>query len=71
MIVILGGSGNQKGVLLGAFLVMGLPEVLRFLQDSRQLFFGAALILMMIFRPQGLLPPKGRKYTLPSEVTRP
>ncbi|MDL2260258.1 branched-chain amino acid ABC transporter permease [Deltaproteobacteria bacterium OttesenSCG-928-K17] len=68
MIVILGGSGNQKGVLLGAFLVVGLPEVFRFMQDSRLLFFGAALVLMMIFRPQGLLPPKGRSYRLPVEA---
>jgi len=68
-IVILGGSGNQKGVLLGAFLVVGLPELFRELQSARLLFFGAALILMMIFRPQGLLPPKGRKYRLPSELS--
>ena len=70
-IVILGGSGNQKGVLLGAFLVVGLPELFRGLQDSRLLFFGAALIVMMIFRPQGLLPPRGRAYKLPSEAARP
>ncbi len=69
-IVILGGSGNQKGVLLGAFLVVGLPELLRELKDSRLLFFGAALVLMMIFRPQGLLPPKGRTYRLPLSPAR-
>ena len=69
-IVILGGSGNQKGVLLGAFLVVGLPELFRGLQSSRLLFFGAALVLMMIFRPQGLLQPKGRTYHLPPEVAR-
>ncbi|MDL2226155.1 branched-chain amino acid ABC transporter permease [Deltaproteobacteria bacterium OttesenSCG-928-M10] len=68
MIVILGGSGNKKGVLLGAFLVVGLPELFRGFQDSRLLFFGAALVLMMIFRPQGLLPPKGRTYSLPPEA---
>lgn len=70
MIVILGGSGNQKGVLLGAFLVVGLPELFRGFQDSRLLFFGAALVVMMIFRPQGLLPPKGRTYVLPPEAAR-
>jgi len=70
MIVILGGSGNQKGVLLGAFLVVGLPELFRGFQDSRLLFFGAALVLMMIFRPQGLLPPKGRNYHLPPEAAK-
>ncbi|MDR1520598.1 MAG: branched-chain amino acid ABC transporter permease [Planctomycetota bacterium] len=65
MIVILGGSGNQLGVLLGAFLIIGLPELFRGLQDARMLFFGAALVAMMIFRPQGLLPAKRRNYLLP------
>ncbi|MDR1536235.1 MAG: branched-chain amino acid ABC transporter permease [Planctomycetota bacterium] len=65
MIVILGGSGNQWGVLLGSFLVIGLPELFRGLQDTRLLFFGAALMAMMIFRPQGLLPPRRRDYPLP------
>lgn len=64
-IVILGGSGNQKGVLLGSFLIMGLPELFRGLQSGRMLLFGAALVVMMIFRPQGLLPPKTRNYSLP------
>jgi branched-chain amino acid transport system permease protein len=69
MIVILGGSGNQRGVLAGAFLVVGLPEMFRFLKDSRLMFFGAALVLMMIFRPQGLFPPRRRVYTLPPEAS--
>ncbi|MDR1612556.1 MAG: branched-chain amino acid ABC transporter permease [Planctomycetota bacterium] len=68
MIVILGGSGNQKGVLLGAFLVVGLPELFRDLQSARMLVFGAALVMMMIFRPQGLIPPKPRNYTLPESL---
>ncbi|MDR2352278.1 MAG: branched-chain amino acid ABC transporter permease [Deltaproteobacteria bacterium] len=64
-IVILGGSGSQRGVLLGSFLIVGLPEVFRRFQDSRLLVFGAALVIMMIFRPQGLLPPKPVTYSLP------
>jgi branched-chain amino acid transport system permease protein len=64
-IVILGGSGSQRGVLLGSFLIMGLPELFRGFQESRLLVFGAALVVMMIFRPQGLLPPKPRVYALP------
>jgi branched-chain amino acid transport system permease protein len=64
-IVILGGSGSRGGVLLGSFLVMGLPELFRGFQDSRLLVFGAALVVMMIFRPQGLLPPKQAAYSLP------
>ncbi len=67
-IVILGGSGNQKGVILGAFLVMGLPELFRGFQSSRMLIFGAALVVMMIFRPQGLLPPRPRNYRLPKPL---
>jgi branched-chain amino acid transport system permease protein len=65
-IVILGGSGHQKGVILGAFLVMGLPELFRQFQDTRLLVYGAALVAMMIFRPQGLWPPKPRLYRLPA-----
>ncbi|MCC8180378.1 MAG: branched-chain amino acid ABC transporter permease [Planctomycetes bacterium] len=67
-IVILGGSGNQKGVLLGSFLVVGLPELFRGFQNYRMLFFGLALMVMMIFRPQGLIPPKPRRYTLPKPL---
>jgi hypothetical protein len=63
-IVILCGSGNQRGVIAGAFLVMGLPEFFRGFQDKRLLVFGAALVLMMIFRPQGLFPPKSAKFKL-------
>lgn len=62
VIVILGGAGNLRGVLLGAFLVVGLPEMFRDLQDSRMLFYGLAMILLMIFRPKGLLPPLPRQY---------
>jgi branched-chain amino acid transport system permease protein len=64
-IVILGGSGSQRGVLLGSFLIIGLPEIFRGFHDKRLLVFGAALVLMMIFRPQGLLPPRQNKYKLP------
>jgi branched-chain amino acid transport system permease protein len=64
-IVILGGSGSQRGALLGSFLVIGLPELFRRFQDKRLLIFGAALVVMMIFRPQGLLPPRPSVYELP------
>ncbi|MDR1297473.1 MAG: branched-chain amino acid ABC transporter permease [Deltaproteobacteria bacterium] len=65
-IVILGGKGNQKGVLLGSFLVMGLPELFRSFQDKRLLVFGAALVVMMIFRPEGLLPSRASRFRLPA-----
>lgn len=63
-IVILGGSGNMRGVLLGAFLIIGLPEVFREFASARMLFFGAAMVLMMIFRPKGILPALPRTYRL-------
>ncbi|GAB3474656.1 branched-chain amino acid ABC transporter permease [Amycolatopsis cihanbeyliensis] len=53
--VILGGSGNKVGVMLGAFVIAYVP--LRFLAiaEYKYLIFGMALIVLMIFRPQGLL----------------
>ena len=66
MIVILGGSGSIPGVILGAFLVMGLPELFRDFADARLLIFGLALMIMMIVRPQGLLPPRPSKHNLDS-----
>ena len=64
MIVILGGAGNIAGVILGAFLVVGLPEVFRDLASARMLVYGAAMMIMMIYRTQGLLPPRPRIYRL-------
>lgn len=53
--VVLGGMGSLPGAILGAFLLTVLPELLRGLASYRMLIFGAALVVMMIFRPQGLL----------------
>ena len=64
MIVILGGAGNITGVILGAFLVVGLPEVFRDLASARMLVYGVAMMFMMIYRTQGLLPPRPRVYSL-------
>lgn len=61
--VVLGGQGNKLGVMLGAFIVVYLPNRVmsidvggQSLGDYKYLFFGLALIVLMIFRPQGLLP---------------
>jgi branched-chain amino acid transport system permease protein len=62
--VVLGGSGNIPGVMLGAFLIAWLPERFRDFQDYRVLAFGAALVLMMALRPEGLLPSRRRKAEL-------
>ncbi|RZS34911.1 amino acid/amide ABC transporter membrane protein 2 (HAAT family) [Herbihabitans rhizosphaerae] len=62
--VVLGGSGNLPGVIVGAFLIAWLPERLRFINEYRILIFGAALVLMMAFRPEGLLPSRRRRAEL-------
>ena len=62
MIVILGGSGSIPGMILGAFLVIGLPELFREFASARMLIYGAAMIIMMIFRTEGFIPPHPRKF---------
>ena len=62
--VVLGGMGSIPGVILGASLLVILPEFLRELADYRMLLFGVLLVLMMVFRPQGLLPSPRRKIEL-------
>jgi branched-chain amino acid transport system permease protein len=57
-IVIVGGMGSIPGVVLGALFLIGLPELFREFSDYRFLFYGIALMAMMIFRPEGLLPSK-------------
>ncbi|MFB7373928.1 branched-chain amino acid ABC transporter permease [Streptomyces sp. NPDC056222] len=54
--VILGGMGTIRGPLLGAALLFLIPEKLAFLKDYQLLAFGLALILLMRFRPEGLIP---------------
>ena len=54
-IVVLGGMGSQLGVVLGAVLLIGLPELFRDLQQFRMLAFGAAMVLIMLWRPSGLI----------------
>jgi len=66
-IVILGGSGSIPGVMVGAFLIVGLPEVFREFANARMLVFGAAMIAMMVFRTQGLLPARPRPYAIPAQ----
>lgn len=67
-IVILGGSGSIPGVIVGSFLLVGLPEVFRGLAEYRMLVFGAAMVLMMIFRNQGLLPPGPKRYDVAARL---
>jgi branched-chain amino acid transport system permease protein len=62
--VIVGGMGSLPGVVAGAFALKGLPEVLRELENYRVLAFGALLIVMMLIRPEGLIPTSRRKMEM-------
>lgn len=55
-IVVLGGMGSQLGVILAAIVMILLPELTREFSEYRMLIFGSLMVLMMIWRPQGLLP---------------
>ncbi len=55
--VVVGGAGNRWGVLIGAFLVVYLPERFRGFEDWRVLAFGLALMVLAVYRPEGILPP--------------
>jgi branched-chain amino acid transport system permease protein len=57
-IVVLGGMGSQLGVILAAIAMTILPELAREFQEYRMLMFGGVMVLMMLWRPQGLLPMK-------------
>ncbi|MEK9646273.1 MAG: high-affinity branched-chain amino acid ABC transporter permease LivM [Alphaproteobacteria bacterium] len=54
-VVVLGGMGSQTGVVLAAVVLIGLPEYIRDLQEYRMLAFGAGMVLIMAWRPRGLL----------------
>ena len=56
--VIIGGAGNRWGAIVGGALVAYLPERFRGLSDWRLLIFGVTLMVIVTFRPQGLLPPR-------------
>jgi branched-chain amino acid transport system permease protein len=65
--VVLGGMGNVWGAALGALALGVLPELLRGFAEYRMLIFGLVMILMMIFRPQGLLGSPLARRELKSE----
>lgn len=58
--VVLGGMGSIPGVILGAVVLYLLPEGLREFQQYRMLLFGAAMVVIMVFRPQGLIGTRRR-----------
>jgi branched-chain amino acid transport system permease protein len=65
VLVIVGGMGSIPGVILGAFTLKGLPEILREVENYRLLVFGALLVVMMIIRPEGLWPARRPKLEVP------
>ena len=63
-LIIVGGMGSIPGVLVGAFALVGLPELLREFAEYRLLVYGAALVAMMLLRPEGLWPEALRRREL-------
>jgi branched-chain amino acid transport system permease protein len=63
-VVILGGMGSIPGVIVGTLLLIGLPGLLDEFEEYRLLIYGAALIMVMILRPQGLVPNVRRSREL-------
>jgi len=67
-IVVLGGMGSQIGVVLAAIAITALPELAREFNEYRMLVFGLVMVLMMIWRPQGLIPATRPKLELPEQL---
>ncbi len=64
-IVVLGGMGSQMGIILAAIVMTVLPEVAREFNEYRMMMFGLLMVLMMLWRPQGLLPMKRPHMEMP------
>jgi branched-chain amino acid transport system permease protein len=62
--VVFGGIGNIWGVIVGATILGYLPDRIRFISDARLLVFGLVLVVVMNFRPDGLLPRKKREKAI-------
>ena len=61
-IVVLGGMGSVLGVIFGALVLILLPEYLRAFSEYRMLLFGAILVIMMVFRPGGIITDVRKTY---------
>jgi branched-chain amino acid transport system permease protein len=66
-LVILGGMGSIPGVIVGALVLVGLPGLLREFEEYRFLAYGAAVVAVMVLRPQGLVPNVRRSRELQDE----
>jgi branched-chain amino acid transport system permease protein len=63
-LIIVGGMGSIPGVIVGSFALVGLPELLREFAEYRLLVYGAALVAMMLLKPEGLWPDVKRRREL-------
>ncbi len=63
-IIIIGGMGSIPGVVMGSIVLVGLPEILRSIQEWRLVIYGAVLVAMMILRPEGIVPSRRRALAL-------
>jgi branched-chain amino acid transport system permease protein len=63
-VIIVGGMGSIPGVIVGSIALVGLPELLREFSEYRLLVYGAALVAMMLLKPEGLWPEKVRRREL-------
>ncbi len=66
-IVILGGIGSLPGVVVGSLVLVGLPGLLREFEEYRLLAYGAAVVAVMLLRPEGLVPNVRRSRELHAE----
>jgi branched-chain amino acid transport system permease protein len=67
-LIIIGGMGSIPGVFIGGFFLVALPLLLAQFADFRYLIYGAALVAMMLFKPEGLSPEARRRLELHEEV---
>lgn len=63
-VIIVGGMGSIPGIIIGALVLVGMPEILREFDEYRQLIYGVLLIWMMLQRPEGLIPSAVRQREL-------
>jgi branched-chain amino acid transport system permease protein len=63
-IIVLGGMGSTSGVIVGALIIVLLPEYLRAFSEYRMLLYGGVLVMMMVFRPNGIIQKVRKRYVL-------
>ena len=69
MAVVIGGTGSIPGAIAGALLLKLLPEYFRALAQYRMLIYGVAMIVIILFKSEGLFPRNRKKYTIQSDVS--